>query len=206
MAGAVIGGVASIAGAAMSGSSSGGSGSSREAVEVQREQLAFDKEQYADWKAVYGDIQTNIGNYYKNLTPQKLTALALQEQAKTFQAAKTSIRRELAQKGIDPTSGVAVGIDANAELDNARVRAGIRTNAPQAVIDAKTGFLSLGLGQAQGLLDNIGASSRGVSGALTNKASIQAQQAEAAAERRNEYISAGIDNFTTAVGAYIGGQ
>lgn len=207
MAGAVIGGVASIAGAAMSGGSSGGGGgASQEAVEVQKEQLQFDKDQYADWKAVYGDIQTNIGNYYKNLTPEKLTVMGLENNQREFQAARTKINRELAQKGLSPTDGASIAVNAGMELDNSRTRGAIRANADQAVIDAKTGFLSIGLGQGTQLAANIGNTSRGISSALTNQAQIQSAQSESAAERRNGYITTGLDNFSTAVGAYIGGK
>ena len=203
---AVIGGIASVAGAALSGGSTGGSGYDKAAVEVQRDQLAFDKQQYADWKAVYGDIQTNIGNYYKTLTPDKLTALGLQKSNEAYQAAKTQINRELAQKGIDPASGLSVGVNAGLAINNAVNRAGIRTNAPQAVIDAKTGFLSIGLGQGAQLAGNIGQTSRGISGTLQNQAQRNAQQNLVNQTQRNNFITTGIDNFTTAVGAYVGGQ
>lgn len=120
-----------------------------------KEQLAFMKEQYADWKAVYGDVQTNLGTYYKNLTPEKITALGLENQQREFQIASAEVDKMFAQKGIAPTSGMAVHTKATATFQNAEARAKIRSSAEQDVADEKLKFLGVGLGQGAQMLGTI---------------------------------------------------
>lgn len=130
--------------------------SSAAALALTKEQIAFQKEQYADWKAVYGDIQTNLGEYYKKLTPEKITALGLQNQQKEFQAAMEQVDADFARRGIAADSGVVRAVKAKATFQNAEARAAIRTGAEQAVADAKLGFLGVGLGQGTQMLGIIG--------------------------------------------------
>lgn len=130
--------------------------SSAAALALAKEQIKFQKEQYADWKAVYGDIQTNLGDYYKKLTPEKVTALGLENQQKEFQAAMQQVDADFARRGISADSGLVRSVKAKATFQNAEKRADIRTNAEQAVQDAKLGFLGVGLGQGTQMLGIIG--------------------------------------------------
>lgn len=127
-----------------------------QALAMTKEQLAFQKEQYADWKAVYGDIQTNLGQYYKSLTPDKITALGLENQQREFQVAMSEVDAEFARRGISPDSGLAVATKAKGTFQNAEARAKIRSGADQAVAEAKLGFLGVGLGQGAQMLGIIG--------------------------------------------------
>lgn len=130
--------------------------SSAAALALTKEQIAFQKEQYADWKAVYGDLQKNLGEYYKKLTPEKVTALGLENQQKEFQAAMEQVDANFARRGISQDSGIVQATRAKATFQNAEARATIRTNAEQKVQDAKLGFLGVGLGQGTQMLGIVG--------------------------------------------------
>lgn len=130
--------------------------SSAAALALAKEQIAFQKEQYKDWKAVYGDLQTNLGDYYKKLTPEKITALGLQNQQKEFQAAMEQVDADFARRGISADSGVVRAVKSTATFQNARARAAIRTGAEEAVNQQKLGFLGIGLGQGTNMLGIIG--------------------------------------------------
>lgn len=121
---------------------------------IAAESIAFQKEQYADWKAVYGDIQQNLSDYYKSLTPERVTALGLQNVQKEYQMAVTDITATAAQRGI-AGSGLETNALFNARLDNAKSRATVRTMAPSQVAQEKAGFLSIGLGQGTQMLSLI---------------------------------------------------
>lgn len=125
------------------------------AAQAARESLDFQKEQYSDWKAVYGDLQTNLGDYYKSLTPERTTAMGLQNVQKEYQAAVKEIGIIAAQRGI-ANSGLETSALISARLDNAKQRATVRTMAPIQVAQEKAGFLSIGLQQGTQMLQTIG--------------------------------------------------
>jgi len=124
------------------------------AAQVAADQLDFQKEQYGDWKAIYGDLQTNLGDYYKSLTPERTTAMGLQNVQKEYQAAVKEIGTVAAQRGI-AGSGLETSALVGARLDNAKNRATVRTNAPTQVAQEKAGFLSIGMGQGSQMLQTI---------------------------------------------------
>lgn len=130
--------------------------SSAAALAMAKEQIKFQKEQYADWKAVYGDIQSNLGDYYKKLTPEKITALGLQNQQKEFQMAMEQVDADFARRGISADSGVVKAVKTRATFQNATARAAIRTGAEEAVNQQKLGFLGVGLGQGAQMLGIVG--------------------------------------------------
>lgn len=120
-----------------------------------KENIAFQKEQYNDWKAVYGDLQENIGKYYKELTPEKITTLGLQNQQKEYQAALKTIETTAAQRGIT-NSGLEFAAKSSATMQNATARATIRTTAEDAVKAQQLEFLKVGLGQGTQYAANVG--------------------------------------------------
>lgn len=214
MAGAVIGGIATIAGGAMGGGggSSGGGGLSKEQIQQQKDELQFTKDQYNDWQAIYGPIQKNLGAYYDSLTPEKLAVLGLQNQQKEFEQVRTSIKRDFAQRGLTG-SGAEDKSMTDLAYGNAVTRAGIRTDAPQKLAEEKMGFLGIGLGQGQGLLANVAGASQGVNQAYSS--GIQARTASQgfSASRSNTLTSNlgalardAYDNYSTQQGysSYVG--
>lgn len=131
-------------------------------------QLAFEQERYDDWNAVYGPLQENLANYYQNVTPDYYAAVGLEQFQKEYQTGLTRLNENLAQRGIDPSSGIQASLESQAELSAAETRASIRRDAPQQAAEDKSRFLQIGLGQNP-------ASS--VSGALSQSANMRQQNA-----------------------------
>lgn len=145
------------------------SNASAQSYALSKEAIAFQKEQYADWKAVYGDIQENLGDYFKKLTPEKITALGLQNQEMEYKRAKTLIEEDFAQRGLN-NSGMEMAVKSNLTFSNAEARAKIRTGADEEVANQKLGFLGVGLGQGTQMLGLINSASNTGVAAATNLA------------------------------------
>ena len=115
------------------------------------DQLAFQRSQYEDWKGVYGDIQTNLGNYYNNLSSSNWEAQNYEAIQQQYQKALGQVRQVLAQRGLDDS-----GVEAKAEIGfaekMAQQKATVQANADQYVADKKMNFLGLGLGQGTQML------------------------------------------------------
>ena len=161
--GAVAGAVVSKALGSKAGGSAGGKAGENlaqanalnaEQIDLAKEQLKYSKDLYANWQAVYGDIQDNLGEYYKNLSVDKVTTLGLQNQQLEFQKAVKLLEKEAAKKGISD-SGIEFTAKTNAAFQNAEAKAKIRTFAPEVVAQAQQGFLTLGLGSQPALLGNV---------------------------------------------------
>jgi len=134
---------------------------SAEQIQLAKDQLEFTKDQYTDWKNIYGDIQTNLGNYYKNLTPDKLVSLGLEKQQQEYQAVEKSIARDFAQRGLS-NSGQETTASTVAKVQNATARATIRSSGDQMAAEEKLKFLGVGLGQGTQLLSTVGNSAANV--------------------------------------------
>lgn len=139
---------------------------SKEQIELAKEELQFTKDQYNDWKAVYGDIQENIGNYYKDLTGDKLVALGLEKQQQEYQMVEKAIQRDFAQRGL-ANSGQETTASTIAKVQNATARAAIRASGDEAAIEKKLQFLGVGLGQGTQLLGVVGNSAANVTNAFS---------------------------------------
>jgi len=140
---AVIGAGTAIYGAV---SASGAADDAAKAQEkANAEQLAWEKEQYAEWKETYGPLEDNLAEYYNNLTPTLRTMQGLQAFEKEKNVAMTSLRENLAQRGI-ATSGIAAQTETSVALESAAARAQIRADAPMEVAKEKASFLNIGLG------------------------------------------------------------
>ena len=124
-------------------------------LKIQEAGLAFQKQQYTDWDAIYGPIQENLGDYYKKLTPAKVISQGLQAEQKSYQQAVDKLKVSLAQRGIDPTSGVAVGAETALRGQSYQTKAGIRATGEERVAAQKSQFLGLGLGQGTAMLGTI---------------------------------------------------
>lgn len=107
-------------------------------------QLAFQREQYEDWQRIYGPIQQNLGEFYSNLTPEKVTALALDQQHQAFLQQQEDIQRSFGQKGID--SPAQQMITQQAQLDYAKTKAETRFTAPLMLASEQGKFTAMGRG------------------------------------------------------------
>jgi type II secretory pathway pseudopilin PulG len=156
-------------------------------------QLAFEQERYDDWKAVYGPIQDNLSNYYSNVTPEYYAAVGLETFEQQYQTSLQRMDENFAQRGIDPSSGIAASLETQAELGAAETRAAIRRDAPRQAAEDKSRFLQIGLGQNP-------ASS--VSGALSQQAQVAQQNSLAAQQAAGQAWSAAIPSVGRAIDAY----
>lgn len=156
-------------------------------------QLAFEQERYDDWQAVYGPIQENLSTYYQNVTPEYYAAMGLETFEQQYQTSMKRLDESFAQRGIDPSSGVAASIEAQAEIDAAETRAGIRRDAPRQAAEDQSRFLQIGLGQNP-------ASS--VSSALAYQSQVAAQQSQAAQAAAGQAWSQAIPAVGRAIDAY----
>lgn len=146
-----------------------------------KEEIEFQREQYADWKEIYGDLQEDLGDYFKNVTGESITAQQLTAIQQESQKAQENIDTQLAQRGL--TGG---GLEAQSVMQNqfqtAQQKADVRANADQVAAEQKMGFLGLGLGQGTQMLginanvSNTGASTQGgMSSSFGNQATSLSQ-------------------------------
>ena len=142
------------------------------ASEASAEQLAFAKQQYQDWQDTYGNIQSNLSEYYNNLTPEYYATQGLQAFQTEHQAAMRQVEQNLAQRGLSD-SALAAGIESQAELDAAESKAAIRAGAEQQVLNAQSNFLSIGMGGGS-------AATGAINQALSQRASSAQQYATSA--------------------------
>ena len=140
---------------------------SKEQLEMAKAELQFQKDQYQDWKNIYGDMQENLGNYYKNLDPDQVATMGLQNQQREYQQVRNSIERDFAQRGLT-NSGQETSSLATTAVQNATARASIRENAAQATAERKMQFLGLGLGQGTQMLGLVGNASNNVTNAFSS--------------------------------------
>lgn len=180
---------------------------SAEQIALAKDQLEFQKDQYADWKNIYGDIQTNMGEYYKSLNPDKLVALGLEKQQKEFQQVQTAIKRDFAQRGLT-NSGQEIITTAQNQVQNATARAAIRSSGEAAVNEQKMQFLGLGLGQGTQMLGIIGNAAGNVTNAYSSAVSSRTNIANSYLNKSTQYGVQGMANMgqlaSTATKAYLG--
>lgn len=150
-------------------------------AQAMHEQLEWEKQQYADWEKVYGPIQNNLSNFYSNLSPDYYAAVGIENFNKQFQASMQRIETSLAQRGIDPASGIQASLTQQAELSAAETRATLRRDSERMMREDQMGFLGLGMqhNPAQGVSQALGAQSVHSSAMLqqANANYAQAQQA-----------------------------
>jgi len=145
---AAIPAIASVAGAAISGSAA--SRAADKASSGDKAALKFEKEKYQDWLDVYGDLQNNLGKYYNSLTPDYYASVGLEAYEKERQTAMARLQENLAQAGIAPSSGLAISLKQQGNLEAAKQRANIRRSAPSMAAEEQRQFLQIGLGQNPG--------------------------------------------------------
>lgn len=139
---------------------------SANALKMAEDNIAFQKEQYADWKAVYGEIQSNLGEYYKNLSSSKYATQSVQANQQEFNKVSKQLDTQLAQRGLSQ-SGVQAASMVSMNQQLAQANAQARYTAKDQVSAQQAGFLGIGLGQGSNMLGNIGSAySSGASSAL----------------------------------------
>lgn len=164
--------------------------------------IEFQKEQYNDWKAIYGDIQTNLGEYYKTLGPEKVAALGLTAQQQEYQVAIAEIKRTNAQRGLSDSVYEKSALD-TMTMQNATARATIRASAENTANQEKTKFLGLGLGQGESMLGNIGnATNTGVN-AFSNQSNTLMGRSNQLNATNSKTLNNVFDQATSAAGYFV---
>jgi len=165
-------------------------------TQLTEKQVEFQKKQYADWKAVYGPLQENLGNYYKNLSPDKYSQQAVEQvQVETNNALK-HIDTEFAQRGLDD-SGIKAATEIAMQSNAANQKANIRANADDIVHNKQMQFLGLGLGQGTQMLGTIG-------NVASNGANAQAGIASSYNQTSSTLGAASMNALGGAIGTAVG--
>lgn len=174
------------------------SNSSKRATESAERQsaeaIAFERERYDDWNQVYGPIQDNLADYYSNVTPEYYEAIGLETFAQEQETAMTRLNESLAQRGIDPSSGIQASLTAQSELEGAEGRAEIRRDAPRMAAEDKSRFLQIGLGQNP---------ANSLSSTLSNQANMAQQRATQSQQAAGQAIGNAVSTAGTALVDYL---
>lgn len=163
--------------------------------EASMEQLDFQKKQYEDWENIFGPIQDNLSSYYKNMSPDSIASLGIQNIEQSYTQSRQNLDTQLAKRGITNSGATAAGLT---QLESSRMlgKAEVRTNAPQQVAQQQLGFLSAGLGLQPSL-------QQGISGAMTNQMNMFGQQATNQQGMANQYSNQAAQAYS-GIGSSIG--
>lgn len=167
-------GAVAIAGAAVVSSvvsSNSAKKASKSAAKSASNELEFNQQQYDDWQNVYGPIQDNLSDYYSTLTPDYYATMGLEAFEKERSQAEQDLQSNLAQRGISPSSGLAMQLETNLDTQAAEKRADIRRAAPAMVAQDQQNFLAIGMGRNP---------AANVSNTLANQSNVAANTANAA--------------------------
>lgn len=155
--------------------------------------LAFDQERYDDWKETYGDLESNLADYYGNLTPEYYEAMGLESFQQEYETNMTRMRETLAQRGI-VDSGIGASLELQGSLSAAETRAGIRRDSERQVNEDKTSFLQIGLGQNP---------AQSVSNTLANQAANARNRASSAEVAAGQAVGNAIQVTGTGISDYF---
>jgi hypothetical protein len=147
-----------------------------------------------EWNEVYGPVQDNLADYYNNLTPEYYETLGLENLEQERQTALTRLDENLAQRGIDPSSGISASLHAQSELEGAEGRAEIRRDAPRMAAEDKSRFLQIGLGQNP---------TESLSRTMANQASAAQQRATQSEQAAGQAIGSAVSTAGTALVDYL---
>ena len=167
---------------------------SRTAKQLSSDQLAFEQQRLDEWNEVYGPVQDNLADYYNNLTPEYYETLGLENLEQERQTAMTRLDENLAQRGIDPSSGISASLHAQSELEGAEGRAEIRRDAPRMAAEDKSRFLQIGLGQNP---------TESLSRTMANQASAAQQRATQSEQAAGKAIGSAVSTAGTALVDYL---
>ena len=169
---------------------------SEASLQATREQLAFSQQQYDDWKSIYGDVQTNLKDYYNQLSPSKLETQGRQAISAEFANASKQLEAQFAQRGIT-SSGLQAAAMTNLASQKATNLAKNSLAAQDTVLNQKQAFLSLGMGQYNNAV-------QGVTNAYTNQATVSGSQANMYGSQAAAYTSQAL-NYQNQIGQAVSG-
>ena len=191
IAAAVITGGAALAGGYMASRSA--DKASKRAASAASSELGFAQAQYDDWKDIYGPIEENLGEFYSNLSPEFYEATGLEQVEYEFDTIAQRTREALAQRGIDPRSGIGASLELQQDIAEAEAKAETRMTAPLKAAEAKTGFLSVGMGNpAQ---QNLSSALAGRTAQLSEQAAVQEAAAGKAVQSAITTVGTGLSDY-----------
>ena len=171
--------------------------------EASMEQLAFSQQQYEDWQSIFGPVQQNLASYYKNLSPDTVASLGLQNLEQEHTRSTQLLDQALARRGITNSGATEAGLT---QLEQTRMlgRAQVRNDASNIVAQQQANFLNIGMGQQSQLqegINNAYTQQMNVHGqAYANQMGLASQQndlAYKAATGVGSSISSGINTYMT---------
>lgn len=114
----------------------------------------FAERQYADWEQIFGNPMKNMSSYLGSLTPERFTAVGLENYEKEYSAAIERLDADFAQRGLS-NSGLAV--QARTDLESQRItdRVNIRRSAEDEVMQRRMQFLSMSNSNAPQNMQNV---------------------------------------------------
>ena len=135
--------------------------------EVSMEQLAFSKQQYDDWQSIFGPVQQNLSSYYKNLSPDTVTSLGLQNLEHEYTRSAQLLDQALAIRGITNSGATESGLT---QLEQTRMlgRTQVRNDASNIIAQQQANYLNIGMGQQSQL-------QQGINNAYTQQMNIHGQ-------------------------------
>lgn len=180
------------------------------ATEASEEALAFEMQKHEEWQSIFGGVQEQLGQYYEEYDAETIEALGIQNIEQEYAVAQENINKSLAQRGITG-SGVEAGAITSLELSRAAGKAGVKAAAPHQAMQAKEGFLSLGLGQGSdrsnvsGVLQNISQAQYGQASAYGSLAAQAGQTYGAGVTQLQSQLNPYVQRGVTAIGNYASG-
>ena len=156
----------------------------QEQLEFAKEQYEFQKEQLLErqqrFDSIYGSVESNLSNYFRSLTPERIEALGISNVDQQYGRAIQSLEASFAQRGLSG-SGVAAKTFQDLEISRAEARAGVRAGAEASVAQQQIGFVS-GRPQSVGTPNP-----SGVLGAFSNQSAVFGQQSANQAALASQY-------------------
>jgi len=120
-----------------------------EAADIAEEGVEFQKEYFDALEDMVGPLMSDVGDYYQDLTGEKLTNERLEAIQLEYQKADKLSEQQLAQRGLD-SSGITAQNTTLGNYDLARAKAFARSSSESDVMAEKAGFLGMGLNAMQG--------------------------------------------------------
>lgn len=163
-------------------------------------QKAYYEQQLSDWKAMFGNVETQVADYFNNLSPEVRQNQYFQRLEQNYAASSQRLNETLAQRGLS-SSGIVAAANTQLLQNLASSKAQAAIQAQDEVAQQKLGFYQLGVGQKNRL-------QAGYDNAVNQQINLNAQMAGVAGQQANAYqqqAAQGLANAGSALGTAVGG-
>ena len=162
-------------------------------------QKAYYQQQLADWRSMFGNVETQVTDYFNNLSPAVRQSQYFQRLEQNYAASSQRLNETLAQRGLS-SSGIVAATNTQLLQNLASNKAQAAIQAQDEVAQQKLGFYQLGLGQKNRL-------QAGYDNAVNQQINLNAQMAGVAGQQAAAYeqqATQGIINAGSALGQAAG--